>query len=156
MSRWSNGNWAMAAVVIDEDGEVCPLSKIGTRYGLKTEGYYEERGWFASRYYVMDDLTGSMGNRYEGHMDIYAHLRITDKSGAMQQHEVLCEGYTCCGVDCYMLLIITPGSDAASTKVEFQKVEQVELIEAVGEKCFNEWWKSPESKNPKQLDAAAF
>ena len=156
MSRWSYGNWAMAAVVIDEDGEICPLSELYTRYGLRVEGYYEERCWAVSSYYALDDLTGAMDNRDEGSMDIYAHLRITDSAGVTREHELLCEGYTCCGEDCYMLLIVTPGADADTTTVDFQTVERVELIEAVGEKCFNQWWNSPESEGPRCLDAALF
>ena len=156
MSRWSNGYWAMAALVADDDGDVYPLSKLAERCGLKVEGFYEERGWFASRYYAMDDLTGSMGHRYEGSFDIYAHLRITDRSGRTKDHEVLCQGYTCCGRDCYMLLMLNPAANAEDTTVEFQKVEKVEIIEAVGEKAFNDWWRSPDSDNPRLLDEAPF
>lgn len=156
MSRWCYGNWAMAAVVIDEDGEVCPLSEIAARYGLKAEGYYEEKGLLGSTYYALDDLTGAMDNRDEGFVNVYAHLRVTDRGGATRVHELSCEGYCGCDDDCYMLLIVTPGSDAESTEVEFQTVDKVELTEAVGEDRFNDWWNSSECESPRELDSPLF
>ncbi|MBQ8689427.1 MAG: hypothetical protein IJ515_03590 [Clostridia bacterium] len=156
MSRWQYGDWAMAAVVIDDYGDVYPLSKLGERSAIKFTGYYEERGWLASQYYRMDDLAGRMGTRYEGSFDIYAHLRFTDANGGVKTVEELCEGYTCCGTDCYMLLIVTPGKDAASTTVEFQEVDESELKEAVGEARFNEWLNSESSKETVNLDGPLF
>ena len=139
MSRWQYGEWAMAAVVIEEDGDIYPLSELSSRHSLKINGFYEERGWFASQFYKLDDLAGSMGTRYEGSFDIHAHIQVTDGAGKMNTLHALCEGYTCCGRDCFMLLIITPGKDAASTTIDFQAVDESEIKEAVGEATFNDW-----------------
>ena len=139
MSRWSYGDWAMAAVVIDDYGDVYPLSELTARTGLTLSGYYEEKGWLSSRYYELEDLTGSMGSRYEGHFEIIAHLRITDKNGVTKEFAESCEGYTCCGDDCFMLLIVTPAADASAVNVEFQTVDELEIKEAVGTDKFNTW-----------------
>ena len=139
MSRWSHGDWAMAAVVIEDNGNIYPLSQLAARRGLQVNGFYEERGWLASQYYQLDDLAGQIYSRYEGSFDIHAHLRITDRNGNTNYLHAVCEGYTCCGTDCYMLLIINPGNDAATTTLEFQEVDEAELKEAVGARRFNDW-----------------
>ena len=139
MSRWSYGDWAMAAVVIEDNGNIYPLSQLASRRGLQVNGYYEERGWMASQYYRLDDLAGQIYSRYEGSFTIHAHLRVTDRNGNTKNLHAECDGYTCCGEDCYMLLIVNPGRDAASTTLEFQAVDKSELKEAVGASRFSAW-----------------
>lgn len=156
MSRWSYGNWAMAAVVMEDNGSVYPLSKLSSHRALKAKGYYSESFLLGPRFYRMDDLTGSMGSKGEGSFTIQAHLQITDASGGTKTLQAECEGYTCCGTDCYMLLIVTPGKDAATTTVEFQEVDEVELREAVGGAHFDAWRQSKQSSNPVILDEAPF
>ena len=139
MSRWQYGDWAMAAIVIEEDGDIYPLSELSEHHDLSFEGYYEEPFLLCSSYYRMNDLAGTMGARYEGRVNIVAHLNITDGNGNCKSFKETCEGYTCCGEDCYMLLIVTPGDSADSTTVEFQVVEKAEFTEAVGIECFRKW-----------------
>ena len=156
MSRWCNGNWAMAAVAIDDSGDIYPLSEISLRCGLKVEGFYEEKGWYQSTYYALDDVTGSWDNRYEGSFDIIAHLRITDRSGVTVTREVSCEGYTCCGEDCYMLLSVTTGTGAEDAEVAFDAVDEVEIIEAIGKARFDAWRYGDDSDDPREIDGPLF
>lgn len=139
MSRWSYADWVLAAVVLDDYGNIYPLSEISKHTSLKVNGYYAEQFWVGSRCYRMDDITGCVYSKYEGSFTIEAHLKITDANGRESILNAECDGYTCCGTDCYMLLIVNPGKDAASTTIEFQEVDEIELKEAVGAKKLENW-----------------
>ena len=138
--RWSYGTWVMAAVAMDEFGDVCPLSELNNRTNLRVAGYYQEPRFYGDPYYYkMADLTGENYSKYEGFFDIEAHVQIKDTCGGTKTMEAACEGYTCCGENCYMLLILNLGKDAASTTMEFQKVDLTELQEAVGKQNWDRW-----------------
>lgn len=156
MSRWQYGNWAMAAVVMEDSGDIYPFSALAGRHPLQVKGYYSESFLLGPRYYRMDDLTGLMNAKGEGHFTIEAHVQVTDGEGKVNTLTASCDGYTACREDCYMLLILTPGKDAASTTLEFQNVDEVEIKEAVGVSRFKEWENSEESENLVYLDAAPF
>ena len=140
MSRWSSGTWVMAAVAIDESGNIFPLSEVERRTGFSLKGYYSEsfliRG---SVYYRMDDIVGEIDSKYEGSFTIESHLQIKDKNNSVRTLYADCDGYTCCGEDCYMLLILTLGNSAKSTSLDFQEVDMLELEEAVGKELLEEW-----------------
>ena len=137
MSRWSHGDWVLAAVAVDESGDIIPLSKVNKRTGFNVKGYYSDK--YLTEYYRMDDLTGEVYSKYEGFFTVLADLRIEDTRGGVNILHKECEGYTCCGEDCYMLLIVNLGDDAESTTVELQKVDLVEIEEAVGREKLNDW-----------------
>ena len=139
MSRWQYGDWALAAVVMEDNGNIFPLSELESRYGLRVKGYYEESFLLGPTYYRMDDITGAMGAKYEGSFTIGAHLQITDASGRVNTLYAECDGYTCCGTDCFMLLIINASKNAASVTLDFQEVDELEIKEAVGRKRFENW-----------------
>ncbi len=140
MSRWSYGDWAMAAVAIDDIGTICPLSEVSKRTGFRVKGYYEQKClWGDPDYYRMDDLTGEVYSKYEGSFTVEAHVQVTDQNGRVNTLFAECDGYTCCGEDCFMLLLVSLGSDAASTALEFQVVDRVELEEAVGKQRLSSW-----------------
>lgn len=139
MSRWSQGDWALAAVAMNENGDIFPLSELQSRCGLKVKGYYEESFLLGPRYYRLDDITGAMGAKYEGSFTIGAHLQITDAAGRVNTLFAECDGYTCCGTDCFMLLIVNAAKNAASVTLDFQEVDEVEIKEAVGRARFENW-----------------
>ncbi len=139
MSRWSSGNWAIGAVVIENDGEIYPISDILERRGITVTGYYEEPYLFRSDYFEICDVVGEPDSRNEGFFTIKANLRLTDKFGNEKILFTEREGYTSCDEDCYMLLIITPDSDLSKTEIELQTVEFLEFKEAVGEKGVIAW-----------------
>ena len=139
MSRWSYGDWVLCAVAIDESGDVIPLSEVNRRGGLNINGYYSEEYWLRTEYYKMSDFTGEVYSKYEGFFTVNANLKIEDNRGGVNIIHKECEGYTCCGEDCYMLLIVSLGDDAESTTVEFQKVDRIEMDEAVGREKLNKW-----------------
>ena len=148
MSRWSYGDWAMAAVAIDEFGDICPLSEVANRTGFGVKGYYEQKYfWGDPSYYRMDNLTGEVYSKYEGSFTIEAHVQVTDKNGGVNTLFAECDGYTCCGEDCFMLLVVGLGNNAASTTLEFQVVDRVELEEAVGSQRFSEWYSANYGKS---------
>lgn len=139
MSRWSDCVWAIAATVIDENGDIYPLSELESRRGLVACGYYEEPYLFRSEYFEMKDVVGEYGGRNEGFFNINATLRITDTAGGENILKASAEGYVCCDEDCFMLFIITPGKDAASCELEAQIVDVAEFREAVGEAAYNDY-----------------
>ena len=155
MSRWSNGTWVMAAVVLEDDGTIYPLSKLSSAHPLKALGYYERPTLFTPIYYRMNDMDGCVECMYEGSFTIKAFVRITDKNGNTNILRGECDGYTCCGEDCYMLMIITPGKDAASTTAEFQVVDEVEFLEAVGRNNYNNW-STPYTEQLDKIDKPLF
>ena len=140
MSRWSYGTWILGAVAIDESGNIFPLSELERRTGFSLKGYYSEsfliRG---SVYYKMDDIISEIDSKYEGSFTIESHLQIKDKNNGVKSLYAECDGYTCCGEDCYMLLILTLGNSAASTTLDFQEVDMLELEEAVGKDRLAKW-----------------
>ena len=139
MSRWSYGTWIVAAVVIEEDGDIYPISELYSRRGLIVQGCYEQVYWSSSERFKLQDIAGEVECRYEGDITIRAHLCITDKNGKVNFLDAECDGYTCCGEDSYMLLILTPSNDAGSCTLEFQEVDEVELKEALGKPVYDEW-----------------
>ena len=139
MSRWSTGTWVVGAVVVDDCGDVYPISQLSAKTGLKLEGYYEHVYWIQPDYSKLEDLAGEIECKYEGSIEIRAHLRITDKNGGVKTLSAACEGFTFCGRDCYMLLVLTPGSNAASCEIDFQNCDEVELKEAFGATEYNDW-----------------
>ena len=139
MSRWSYADWVLGAIVIDENGDIFPLSKVKERTGFNIIGYYSEQYLIRKEYYKMEDFTGEVGCKYEGFFTVIADLKIEDNCGGVNIVKKECEGYTCCGEDCYMVLIVSLGEDAGSTTVEFQKVDRAELEEAVGRNTLSKW-----------------
>lgn len=157
MSRWSYGTWVMVAVAMDDLGNILPLSKIDGKNGFKAELYYEQPSFYGvSTYYKGNDFAGKVDSKYEGSFDIKAHVKLTDKSGNTKSFEKLCEGYTCCGVDCYMLLIVTLGSGVSTSDIEFQEVDIAELEEAVGKEVLKGWMYSKSDDKLIEIDGPSF
>ncbi len=140
MSRWSNGTWVIGAVVVDDSGDVYPISQFSERTGFKLEGYYAEKYWMHSEYSQLEDLVGEIECKYEGSITEGVHIRITDKNGGVKVLEAECDGYTFCGEDCFMLVVLTPGHDAESCEIDFQCVDEVELKEAFGATEYKNWF----------------
>lgn len=151
MSRWSHGDWVLAAIAIDKNGNTVPFSRIERSTGFTINGYYSEGYLIRNEYYKMDDFTGEVYSRYEGHFTVNADLQIKDSCGGVNVLHKECDGYTCCGADCYMLLIIVLGDDAKSTTVEFQEVDLVEIEEAVGRNKLNNWMQKHHGKSAKVI-----
>lgn len=151
MSRWSYADWVLCAVVIDEDGDILPLSEVKKRTGFNINGYYSEQYLIRTEYYKMEDFTGEVGCKYEGFFNVYADLKIEDTCGGVNIVKKECEGYTCCGEDCYMLLVVSLGDDAESTTVDFQKVDRAEVEEAVGRNNLVAWMQENYGKSAKKI-----
>ena len=151
MSRWSYADWVLCAVAIDEWGDIIPLSEVKARTGFNIKGYYSEKYLIRTEYYEMNDFTGEVYSKYEGFFTVNADLKIEDTRGGVNVIHKECEGYTCCGDDCYMLLIVSLGDDAESTTVEFQTVDLVELEEAVGREKLNNWMHEHHGENAKVI-----
>ena len=151
MSRWSYGDWVLCAVAIDESGDVIPLSQVNKCTKFKINGYYSEEYWTRTEYYEMSDFTGEVYSKYEGSFTVKADIKVEDGCGGVNIVSKECDGYTCCGEDCYMLLIVSLGDDAESTTVEFQKVDRIEMDEAVGRQNLNNWMSDHNGENMKVI-----